>query len=87
MHQLMAIQSGVTYASGGTTDYDGNKDGFMRLKDAYGPQLADHHASNQVPKLTFAACSGARMEDMVFGQQQLAQLDKKTTLVTMQAGG
>lgn len=59
----------------------------MRLKDAYGPQLSDHHASNQVPKFTFAACSGARMEDMAQGKNQLAQLDKKTTLATMQAGG
>lgn len=59
----------------------------MRLKDADGPQIKDHHAPNQIPKFTFAACSGARMEDMVLGKQQLAQLDKRTTLVTMQAGG
>jgi len=81
------VQSGVTYGINHATDYDNNKDGCMRLKDAYGPKIKDSHAPSQNPKFTFAACSGARMGDMVLGQNQLAQLDKNTMFATMQAGG
>ena len=82
------MQSGVTYAANGKTNYDDNKDGFMRLSDAYSVQLGDNAPSTQQPmRHTFAACSGSRMEDMVLGKRQLSQLTKNTRLVTMQVGG
>jgi len=87
---LTTTQSGVTYAAFNKTDYDNNKDGCMRLVNAYGPEIGKNLPSTQTPDFTFAACSGAKMVDMASeqqGQNQLQHLDKRSTLVTMQAGG
>ncbi|OQO02303.1 hypothetical protein B0A48_11857 [Cryoendolithus antarcticus] len=79
--------SGVTYAVGGTTNYDDNGSGCMRVKHGSGPQLSKDFPGDVRASFDFVACSGSRLVDMVQGQQQMSQIPDDTRLVTMQAGG
>nr|OQO23040.1 hypothetical protein B0A51_10074 [Rachicladosporium sp. CCFEE 5018] len=86
--QGRALASGVTYAVGGTTNYDNNDSGCMRVVHGYGPQLSkDFPGDDHKPPFTFVACSGAKLVDMVQGQRQMSRIPKGTRLDTMQAGG
>lgn len=74
---------GDSYSSGtGTRDYLPESGRCMRGAKAY-PQLWAR--SHEVDRFAFDACAGATTDDLV--ADQLGDLDRNTTLVTMTIGG
>jgi hypothetical protein len=83
--------SGVSF-DGKNTDYDGDKDGCLRWKNSYGPLMeADNTWTTKPQEFHFAACSGARLFNIVKGAQgsnppQMTQVGSPM-MVTYHAGG
>lgn len=76
------VAMGDSYAAGlGTRDYDSVSGDCQRSPRAYAPIDAARIGAS----LTFVACSGARVSDVV--DDQIGALDAATTWVTVQVGG
>jgi GDSL-like Lipase/Acylhydrolase family len=76
------VALGDSYASGvGTREYDDSSGSCKRSPYAY-PAI---DASRIGASLTFVACSGARVSDVV--NNQVGELDSATAWVTVQVGG
>lgn len=76
------VALGDSYASGvGTREYDDSSGSCKRSPYAY-PSI---DASRIGASLTFVACSGARVADVV--NNQIGELDSATAWVTVQVGG
>ena len=76
------VAMGDSYAAGvGTRQYDSGSGDCRRSPHAYAPIDAARIGAT----LTFVACSGARVSDVV--RSQLGALDVGTSLVTVQVGG
>ena len=70
--------------------YDDNKDTCLRITEAYGAQLAANQTwleDGTTLYFNFAACSGAKLVDMVDGQQQMSKLKSPTDIIVMTVGG
>jgi len=76
------VALGDSYASGlGTREYDDGSGSCKRSPHAY-PSI---DAARIGASLTFVACSGARVPDVV--NNQIGELDSATSWVTVQVGG
>ncbi len=77
------VALGDSYSSGvGAGDYDPNSGNCLRSPNAYASLWNASHTTNS---FTFAACSGAKTQDVL--DNQLSSLDATTTLVTISIGG
>lgn len=83
--------SGVSF-DGKNTDYDENKNGCLRWKNSYGPLMeADSTWTTKPQEFHFAACSGARLDNIAVNGQgsnpiQMSQVGNPM-MITYHAGG
>ena len=79
--------AGVAYNN--TIAYDDNQDKCLRLKDAWGPQMAaDDSWVTSGQTFTFAGCSGSKLKDIAApGFQHQLQKMHSPSFVAMTSGG